>query len=590
MFNDDWETDFLFTQNSIGEPICLICQRNVKRNHKYNIERHYRTCHKEYINMEADTRANLIAELKKRIIIEEKQESDNFEQLNVKKASFVITLALAKRCRPFDDAVFFKELATEVMCCFGREGKEMAKVLEKVPLSKNTMTRRTGQISSHIFSLTKKRIDNCKYFSLCLQVSTDINNKSHLIICIKSVDDKLITSEEMMNVVTLHDNVNGEQIMEALEVNVFNHVDINKLSAVCTDGGIVMLGNEEELEVCLLKRTIYVPIFHCIIHQQALLRQDLCLHNAMDFAVEMIQKIKDARNALNQKKFKSLLDELDADHEDLLVHSDVRWLSKGKCLQRLFNLRKDVLIFFGENVSPDVETFVAALKDRDFIADLAFLCDITQFINDLNLLLQGKNKNIFDLVRTLTLFKRKFEILLNEIKNYNISNLPNLAQIFHDNTPFYKIDMYTKTIETLLQDFSHRFQDFDVIKQNIDLHDNPLTCDIQAQKIELQMELARMREDFQISTETGVNFWKKANDAVYPLLKNEIYKLYSMFGSMHNCEAVFATMKLLLSKHGHRMTDKHIADIIRIKTYENDIDIHELALSTYKLGTSFTPS
>ena len=36
-------------------------------------------------------------------------------------------------------------------------------------------------------------------------------------------------------------------------------------------------------------------------------------------------------------------------------------------------------------------------------------------------------------------------------------------------------------------------------------------------------------------------------------------------------------MKLLLSKFQRRMTDKHVADIIRIKNYENAIDLHELA-------------
>lgn len=47
-----------------------------------------------------------------------------------------------------------------------------------------------------------------------------------------------------------------------------------------------------------------------------------------------------------------------------------------------------------------------------------------------------------------------------------------------------------------------------------------------------------------------------------------------------NCESAYATMKLLLSKFQRRMTDKHVADIIRIKNYENAIDLHELALSS----------
>lgn len=579
MFNDEWETDFLFAQNNLGEPVCLVCQRKVKHNHKFDVERHYKLCHKEYIDIQGDSRAILIADLKKRATIKSKTESDNIMLMYKRKASFAISLGLAKRCRLFHDAEFFRELAIEVMGCLGSKGNDMAKFLEEIPLSRGTIAFRTVQISSYIFLLTKHRIENCKYFSLCLHTttSTDINNMTHLIICVKYVDDQLIAPEEMFNVVAMHGRVNGEKIMEALELNVFKHVDINKLSSVCTDNA-VMVANKNVLGYCLRKRKINVPIYQCIMHQQPLFTKDLCLHDAVIISYKIVNQIKDGPSALNLK-FKSLLNELDADYEDLNLNTDLLWLSKGKCLQKLFNLRKEVFLFFTQNINPDVEAFVSALEDKHFISNLAFLCDITQIINELNILLQSKNGNIFDLVRNINNFQKKIEMLLNDIKNEKFSILGDVAQLMRKDNKINRTDAHLKIFEKLSHNFSRRFKDFNIIKHSIDLYYSPLTCNIEEQKIEFHLELARMRADFLIA-EIDDTFWKQASDEKYPMLKSEIYKLYSMFGSAYNCKPVISSLKILLSRSGGRMDYQHIRDIIRIKNYENDIDIDEIALSS----------
>jgi len=44
--------------------------------------------------------------------------------------------------------------------------------------------------------------------------------------------------------------------------------------------------------------------------------------------------------ALNHREFKNFLSEIDAEQGDVIYFTDVRWLSRGKVLKRVFDLKK----------------------------------------------------------------------------------------------------------------------------------------------------------------------------------------------------------------------------------------------------------
>ena len=48
--------------------------------------------------------------------------------------------------------------------------------------------------------------------------------------------------------------------------------------------------------------------------------------------------------ALNPRLFKALCEEMGIEHTKLLFHTEVRWLSRGKVLTRLFELRDEVML------------------------------------------------------------------------------------------------------------------------------------------------------------------------------------------------------------------------------------------------------
>ena len=58
--------------------------------------------------------------------------------------------------------------------------------------------------------------------------------------------------------------------------------------------------------------------------------------NILQDVIKMINHIK--VHALNSRLFTQLCEEMDAEHTRLLLYAEVRWLSKGRSLARVFEL------------------------------------------------------------------------------------------------------------------------------------------------------------------------------------------------------------------------------------------------------------
>ena len=101
--------------------------------------------------------------------------------------------------------------------------------------------------------------------------------------------------------------------------------------------------------------------------------------------------------------FGALCVEMSSDFESLLMHTEVRWLSKGKALKRAFALREEVEQF----LEKDKNSISAHFKDMDWLTSFAYLVDIFESLNELNLSLQGSNSTILDSHGKLRGFKMK---------------------------------------------------------------------------------------------------------------------------------------------------------------------------------------
>ena len=95
-----------------------------------------------------------------------------------------------------------------------------------------------------------------------------------------------------------------------------------------------------------------------------------------------------------------------AEHTQLLLHTEVPWLSRGRILNRLLELRSEVHTFLIEHRSPHASLF----QDTDWLAKMCYLADIFSKLNKLNMSLQGKDTSILNLYDKVGGFLKKSEL------------------------------------------------------------------------------------------------------------------------------------------------------------------------------------
>ena len=84
---------------------------------------------------------------------------------------------------------------------------------------------------------------------------------------------------------------------------------------------------------------------------------------------------------------------MNASSKRLILHSEVRWQSRGKVLSRVFELRAEIETFCIERGDPRASKF----SNIYWVAKLAYLASIFDRLNQVNLSLQGKGGQYFSI-------------------------------------------------------------------------------------------------------------------------------------------------------------------------------------------------
>ena len=115
-----------------------------------------------------------------------------------------------------------------------------------------------------------------------------------------------------------------------------------------TDGASAMVETQSGV-IGLMKKDPDFGCFvsyHCIIHQESLCGKKMKLESVMTVVVKIVNFIR--AQTLNHRQFHALLDEVDVQYADHIFHCDVRWLSRGKVLDRFLALLPEIKQFLTE--------------------------------------------------------------------------------------------------------------------------------------------------------------------------------------------------------------------------------------------------
>jgi hypothetical protein len=205
-------------------------------------------------------------------------------------------------------------------------------------------------------------------------------------------------------------------------------ISLQNCAGICTDGERSMTGRNSGLVARIKEVAPMAKWIHCSIHREALATKKISLRlkNVLDSAVKIVNFIK--ARPLNSRIFSELCKEMGSNHEQLLLHTEVRWLSRGKVLTRLFELREEVQIFFNEHPFE----YSVCLSDQVWISNLAYLGDIFSRLNDLNKGLQG-NVTIFDVCDKISAMMKKLNWFQSCVSRGDLSSFPTLDKFLKDN-------------------------------------------------------------------------------------------------------------------------------------------------------------
>ncbi|XP_025406676.1 SCAN domain-containing protein 3-like [Sipha flava] len=447
-------------------------------------------------------------------------------------------------------------------------------VIQNVPLSNDTVRRRIDEMAEDVeISLCELLVST--EFSLQIDESTLPNNEALLLAYVRFVNKGKIV-QEMLFARTLITDTKGESIFNIVK-DFFKekNIPLKNVISIATDGAPAMVGRHRGFIAFFKNEIPGILAIHCVIHRQHLVAKNLSdrLHQSLQYVISAVNKIRS--NSLNNRLFTKLCKENDEEFNRLLLHTEVRWLSKGACLNRVWNLFDSVLEFLEEK---DVK-----LKDRLllFKSDVAYMTDLFAKFNAINLQLQGDELNLITSKSVISAFQKKLTLWKTNFGRQEFSQFPVLADL-HKNSEisFDYIQVYCQHLESLHMDFSERFKD--ILSLEVPQWVMNPFINIETAEIQIQEELIELSTDETLKSsfkgsDRLTEFWLKTNIVHnYPGLWSLVKKFLIAFPSSYLVERGFSTVTDLITKKRNRLDIVTRGDL-RLKLTNIEPNIKKLA-------------
>uniref|UniRef100_A0A3Q1AGL5 HAT C-terminal dimerisation domain-containing protein n=1 Tax=Amphiprion ocellaris TaxID=80972 RepID=A0A3Q1AGL5_AMPOC len=522
--------------NEVQHPQCVVCTEVLANENLKPVKmlRHLKTKH-PFLARELQGQKKVIS-------------SQTTIPTKAQKASYEVACLIAQAKKPHTiGETLIKPAAVAI--CWTMHGDKQVQELEAVPLSDGKISRRITDMAQDIKCQLIDRVKQGTY-ALQLHESLDVSNSANLLVFVRYSFDGTL-NEDMLFCAPLEAKCTGEDIFMKLDSNLKEEgLSWDQCIGVCTDDAAAMLGKKKGLKARVLQVAPHINFTHCIIHREALVSKTLHpeLNSVLETATKMVNYIKS--RPLNTRLFATLCSELGSEHQGLLFHSDVRWISRGKVLIRLYELRDEVRLFLMEHDSQLADH----LTDPDWLTRLAYLSCIFDKLNGLNMSLQGENTSIMTLNDKIRSFKRKLDRWTARVEMGRIDMFPELEEFMEENglNGDTVTEFITSHLQALLEHFNKFFPE-ETAREKYDWIRSPFTVtttshlssDMEDALVELSSDRTLMSA---FNSKPLSEFWISVQKE-YPQLSRAALDILTPFGCSYLCEKTFSAPMYIKNKY-----------------------------------------
>lgn len=531
-------------------PLCVVCGEKLANSAMVpsKLKRHLQTKHPSLQNKNADYFVRLRENTEKQATFMRQTSKVNERGL---KASYHVAelIAKSKKSHTVAETLILpacKAIVEEML------GPEAAKEIAKVPLSNNTISRRINDMSADIESVVLEKIHSSEKFALQLDESTDISGHAQLLANVRFVDGDAIR-ENFFFCKALPEKATGEEIFRVTsEYLEQGGLKWENCTSVCTDGAAAMVGHTKGFVSRVKERNPDVIVTHCFLHREALVAKTLPadLVHVLDDVVRMVNFVKS--RPVKSRIFAALCEEMGAKHKTLLFHTEVRWLSRGKVLVRVYELREELKVFLTNERSE----YAKLLASDEWCARLAYLADIFHHLNELNTRMQGRNENLLTSTDKINGFRSKVQLWHQHVESGNLEmfTLTKQWQGVHTAALCEIIGKHLKTLEGKLS-----FYFSSVSTECLDWVRDPYSSASVGGKdmtLQEQEELTELRQNrgfkLRFADLPLDSFWLETAKE-FPLLANKAILTLLPFSTTYLCELSFSSMIAIKTKYRERL-------------------------------------
>ena len=558
-------------------PHCVVCGEQLGNQAMVpsKLIRHLKTKHSTYSGKDKDFFQRIWSQNKK-----QKQFMKSTFTVTEKavEASYQVAKLIARQKKPHTiGEELIKPACLEIVGLM--LGQKEAEEVRKVSLSAETIKRRIGDMSEDLLETLLNKLKTSGKFSLQIDETTDIKKQAQLLAVVRFVDGNAI-AEEYLFCKKLPERTTGQDIFRVTNEFFTAHgIHWNDCVNFCTDGASAMLGKGKGFATLVKQQNPAIQVTHCCIHREALMTKVLPeeLSETMKHCIDIVNFIKG--RALNSRIFSSLCKEMGSEHQSLLYYTHVRWLSRGKVLARLFELRHEVSQFILSQNNHDLRKH---LEDDYWVAKLAYMADICEHLNELNIKMQGREENILSCSDKLTGFKQKLALWKTELGRGSLEMFPRSNNDLSDVDRQFVVDLAQEHLSLLQQKYDCYF--FTINTQQYDWIRNPFSSNAEISTEELSLPIREsfleLRNDrtlrLKFSEMSLGEFWVSIREE-YKLISKAAIEILLQFSTTYLCEQSFSS--LVLIKNDKRSCLSDIDRELRVALSKFEPNIQRLCSS-----------